>query len=349
MKFVDEARISVHAGNGGHGCLSFLREKYRPKGGPDGGDGGRGGDVGLVPDSGLNTLADFRYTRKFRARNGDPGAGKNRFGKHGENCVIRMPAATVIYDEYTGEMLLDMSKVKDRHVIAQGGQGGLGNARFKTSTNQAPRRTTEGKPGDELNLKLELRVLADVGLLGLPNAGKSTFLRAVSQARPRVAEYPFTTLHPELGVVDMGEQGGFVVADIPGLIEGAAQGAGLGIRFLKHLRRTRLLLHLVDISGFDPSIDPVESIRTIQAELAAFGHDLDKLPQWLVFNKCDYLSDELARSTGEAIIDELGWQGPRFWIAAINGDGCRRLTTEIQNWLVEQETEQKTESEEEAE
>jgi len=338
MKFVDEARINIYAGNGGNGCLSFLREKYRPKGGPDGGDGGRGGDVILVPDTGLNTLADFRFTRKYKAKNGESGAGKDRFGKHGEDCIIRMPTATIVTDDYTGEVIVDMSTVKDQFVIARGGDGGLGNARFKSSTNQAPRRITDGKAGAELTLTLELRVLADVGLLGLPNAGKSTFLRAVSHARPKVANYPFTTLYPELGVVDVGERGGFVVADIPGLIEGAAQGAGLGIRFLKHLLRTRLLLHIVDISGFDPEIDPVESIRSIQNELAAFGHELNELPQWLVFNKCDFLSEQQAQDSGQRILRELDWQGPHYWVSAINGEGCKLLTHHIDEWLLEQLT-----------
>ncbi len=336
MKFVDEAKISIYAGNGGHGCLSFLREKFRPKGGPDGGDGGRGGDVVLIPDNGLNTLADFRYTRKFRAKNGTSGAGKDKSGRAGDDKIIRMPAGTVVSDDLTGEVIVDMSTIRDRFVIARGGDGGLGNARFKSSTNQAPRRTTDGKPGVELNLRLELRVLADVGLLGMPNAGKSTLLRAISHARPRVADYPFTTLYPELGVVDLGDGEGFVAADIPGLIEGAARGAGLGIRFLKHLRRTRLLLHIVDISGFDPDQEPVASIRTIQAELSAFGHDLDRLPQWLVFNKCDYLTDQAAKTIGEEIVREIGWDAPYFWISAINGEGCRKITQEVRDWLFAQ-------------
>ncbi len=337
MKFVDEAVISISAGNGGHGCLSFLREKFRPNGGPDGGDGGGGGDVVLVPDRGLNTLADFRYTRTFRARNGAPGAGRNRAGRGGDDCLIRLPAGTIVANAETGETIVDMSTVAESFVVARGGRGGAGNARFKSSTNQAPRRTTDGRPGEALELRLELRVLADVGLLGLPNAGKSTFLRAVSQARPRVADYPFTTLHPELGVVDIGPGESFVVADIPGLIEGAAAGAGLGIRFLRHLQRTRLLIHLVDVSGFDPDNDPVAAVRTVERELAAFGRQLEELPRWLVFNKTDCLEPGAVEAVTEEIRERLEWSGPVFRISAISGSGCRELTGAIHRWLKEQE------------
>ena len=333
MKFVDEAVISVHAGNGGHGCLSFLREKYRPKGGPDGGDGGRGGNVYLVPDEELNTLADFRYTRKFKAKNGVPGAGRNRFGKGGDDCLIPMPAGTVVSDHETGEIIIDLSNQTEPFLIAEGGRGGLGNARFKTSTNQAPRHTTDGKPGEERILKLELRVLADLGMLGLPNAGKSTFLRSVSHARPKVADYPFTTLHPELGVVDMSQGEGFVVADIPGLIEGASQGAGLGIRFLKHLRRTRLLLHMVDLSGVDPELDPIRDIQTLVGELSQFGHELESKPRWLVFNKCDIRGFEDSKASGEEVLKALNWDGPVYWISAINGEGLKTLCGDIFEWL----------------
>ncbi|GJL83053.1 MAG: GTPase Obg [marine bacterium B5-7] len=335
MKFVDEAIISVHAGNGGHGCLSFLREKFRPMGGPDGGDGGRGGDVVLITDEGINTLADFRFTRTFKARTGVGGAGKNRAGKRGDDCIIKMPSGTLVYDADTGELIIDMATVSTPFVIAQGGYGGAGNARFKSSTNQAPRRTTLGAPGEERRLKLELRVLADVGLLGLPNAGKSTLLRAISNARPRVAEYPFTTLHPELGVVDMGSFDGFVVADIPGLIEGAAGGAGLGIRFLKHLMRTRLLLHIVDISGMDPETEPVQAIRTIENEIDAFKNDLDSMPRWLVFNKIDcFESDEAQRIVNE-IVATIDWQGPAYLLSAVTGAGCDLLIRDIASGLKE--------------
>ncbi len=335
MKFVDEAIISVHAGNGGHGCLSFLREKFRPMGGPDGGDGGRGGDIVLVADKGLNTLADFRFTRKFKARNGAPGAGKNRAGRRGEDRVVTMPAGTVVWDADTDEMIVDLSTVTEPFIVARGGRGGAGNARFKSSTNQAPRLAKDGKPGEERRLRLELRVLADVGLLGLPNAGKSTFLRAISQARPRVADYPFTTLHPELGVVDVGPGEGFVVADIPGLIAGAAQGAGLGIRFLKHLRRTRLLLHVVDVSGFDPESEPIAAVRAIDGELAAFGHGLEALPRWLVLNKIDCIDEEAAGGVSAEIVSTLGWNGPVFTISAMKGTGCLQLVNEIHQWLKE--------------
>ena len=336
MKFVDEAVISVHAGNGGHGCLSFLREKFRPMGGPDGGDGGRGGDVLLIADVGLNTLADFRFTRKFKAGNGASGAGRNRSGRNGDDCRITLPAGTIVSDADTGDVIADMSTVEGPLVIARGGRGGAGNARFKSSTNQAPRRTTDGRPGEERRLKLELRVLADVGLLGLPNAGKSTLLRAISQARPRVADYPFTTLHPELGVVDTGPGEGFVVADIPGLIEGAAAGAGLGIRFLKHLGRTRLLLHLVDVSGVDPQSEPVKAVRTVEGELAAYGQGLAELPRWLVLNKCDFLDEGRLAEVRSSLVETLEWQGPVYAISAINGAGCRQLVHGISEWLKEQ-------------
>ncbi|MFT5114285.1 MAG: GTP-binding protein [Parasphingorhabdus sp.] len=340
MKFVDEAVISVHAGNGGHGCLSFLREKFRPNGGPDGGDGGRGGSVYLVPNVELNTLADFRFTRKFKAKTGVGGAGRNRFGKAGDDRLIEMPSATVVTDYETGEVIVDLSTQTEPFLIAEGGRGGLGNARFKSSTNQSPRRITEGTEGDERVIKLELRVLADVGMLGLPNAGKSTFLRSVSHARPKVADYPFTTLHPQLGVVDMAQGEGFVVADIPGLIEGASAGAGLGIRFLKHLRRTRLLIHLVDLSGVDPELDPIRDIKTIIGELTEFGHELDQKPRWLVFNKCDIPGMEHCREIGEEIIKAVEWNGPVYWISAIKKEGLKPLCFDIFEWLKEQAVEE---------
>ncbi|MEO0998483.1 MAG: Obg family GTPase CgtA, partial [Pseudomonadota bacterium] len=290
MNFVDEATIRVVAGNGGHGTLSFRREKYVPRGGPDGGDGGNGGAVWLEADKGLNTLADFRVARRFRAGNGQPGAGRNKTGRSGDDLTIRVPCGTVVSDVDTGEILGDVVDPGSRLKVAAGGQGGLGNARFKSSTNRAPRQTTNGTPGEARHLKLELKLLADVGLVGLPNAGKSTLIAAMSAARPKIADYPFTTLHPNLGVVRAGEGRSFVMADVPGLIEGAADGAGLGVRFLKHLARTRLLLHLVDVAPPDGG-DPLAGLTTIASELARFDEALRDKPRWLLLNKADLLDD----------------------------------------------------------
>jgi GTP-binding protein len=283
-KFVDEATLRVVAGNGGHGCLSFRREKYVAKGGPDGGDGGNGGSVYLVADTSLNTLADFRVARKFRAESGQSGAGRNMTGKSGGDLEVRVPLGTVVYDVDTGELICDLTDEGQRQMVAEGGRGGLGNTRFKSSTNRAPRKTTNGTPGEARHLKLELKVLADVGLLGMPNAGKSTLIAAMSEAKPRIADYPFTTLHPNLGVVWVGQLQSFVMADIPGLIEGAAEGAGLGIRFLKHLQRTRLLLHLVDIAPIDPAANPAAEVGAIAKELEKFSpalarHQQDRSPR----------------------------------------------------------------------
>ena len=318
MKFVDEATIEVLAGKGGDGCLSFRREKFVPRGGPDGGDGGRGGDVVLVADGGINSLAQFRYKRKFSAVNGKGGAGRNRTGAGGEDCRIRVPAGTLVFDADTKERITDINRSDTTFVVAQGGRGGVGNIRFKSSTNRAPRRTVPGTPGDARTLRLELQVLADVGLLGLPNAGKSTFLRAVSQARPKVADYPFTTLHPQLGVVDIDVDSSFVIADIPGLIDGAAAGAGLGVRFLNHLRRTRLLLHMVDV-GPEISNDPVADIKTVENELAAFDPDLASRPRWLVLNKVDLMSDEEADQILQTLVESLSWTSPSFVVSGLTG------------------------------
>jgi GTP-binding protein len=325
MKFVDEATIRVIAGNGGHGCLSFRREKYVERGGPDGGDGGSGGSVYLLADSSINTLADFRVARKFRAESGQPGAGRNMTGKSGVDLDVRVPCGTVIHDVDTGELIGDLTEEGQRIKVAEGGRGGLGNTRFKSSTNRAPRRTTNGTPGEGRHLKLELRLLADVGLVGLPNAGKSTLIRAMSAARPKVADYPFTTLHPNLGVVAVGPLQSFVMADIPGLIEGAAEGAGLGIRFLKHVQRTRLLLHIVDISPLDHDADPAAAFAAISAELAKFSDELTSKPRWLVLNKIDLLPPEEQENAQRRILADTGWTGPVFLVSAETGRGTREL------------------------
>ena len=324
MKFVDEATIRVQAGNGGHGCLSFRREKYVEKGGPDGGDGGRGGSVYLVADPGMNTLADFRVARKFRAESGQGGAGRNKTGKSGEDLDVVVPCGTVVKDIDTGEIICDLTEAGQRQMVAEGGRGGLGNTRFKSSTNRAPRQTTQGTQGEGRHLALELKVLADVGLLGLPNAGKSTLIAAMSQARPRIADYPFTTLHPNLGVVRVGRLQSFVMADIPGLIEGASEGAGLGIQFLRHLQRTGLLLHLVDIAPLDGS-DPAEAVRAIAQELANFSEDLAAKPRWLVINKIDLLDEEERAAARQRLVEQLDWNGPVFEVSAATGEGTEAL------------------------
>jgi len=325
MKFVDEATIRVIAGNGGHGCLSFRREKYVERGGPDGGDGGSGGSVYLLADPSINTLADFRVARKFRAESGQPGAGRNMTGKSGVDLDVRVPCGTVIHDVDTGELIGDLTEEGQRIKVADGGRGGLGNTRFKSSINRAPRKTTNGTPGEGRHLKLELRLLADVGLVGLPNAGKSTLIRAMSAARPKVAGYPFTTLHPNLGVVAVGPLQSFVMADIPGLIEGAAEGAGLGIRFLKHVQRTRLLLHIVDISPLDHDADPAAAFAAISAELAKFSDELTSKPRWLVLNKTDLLPPDEQESAQQRILADTGWTGPVFLVSAETGRGTREL------------------------
>jgi len=333
MKFVDEAVITVIAGKGGDGCLSFRREKFIPRGGPDGGDGGDGGSVYIETREGLNTLVDFRHARLFRAENGRPGMGKERSGRNGEDTVIRVPAGTLVYDNRTGELLGDMVKPRQRLLVARGGMHGAGNTRFKSSTNRAPRKTTHGQPGEQRELRLELQILADVGLLGLPNAGKSTFIRQVTAARPRVADYPFTTLYPYLGVVDPGNERGFVIADIPGLIKGAAQGAGLGIQFLKHLSRTRLLLHLVDIAGGKDIEDLAEQIHTVSEELMAYDPELSAMERWLVLNKIDALEAGRVTEVKSAIIRRLNWQGPCYTVSALSGQGCRELVFAVQRFF----------------
>jgi len=332
MKFVDEASIRVQAGKGGNGCVSFRREKYIPFGGPDGGDGGDGGSIYLEVDSNLNTLADFRFQRSYKAENGQPGMGKERTGKGGADKVIMVPPGTLVFDMDTEEQLGDLTNPGDRLKVAQGGFHGLGNTRYKSSTNRAPRQSTPGTPGEIRMLRLELKVLADVGLLGLPNAGKSTFIRSVSSAKPKVADYPFTTLVPNLGVVSVEAHRSFVVADIPGLIEGAAEGAGLGIRFLKHVARTRLLLHLVDVAPIDGA-DPVDSVNTIVRELEKFSPDLAARDRWLVLNKLDLVPEEEREALCDDIIQRLNWQGPVYRISAIRGEGTKPLSYDIMEYL----------------
>lgn len=330
MQFVDEATIEVHAGKGGDGCLSFRREKYVEFGGPDGGDGGAGGSVFFQADSNLNTLVDYRYERIFKARNGEGGRGRQMTGKSADDVILLVPVGTTVIDVDTDEVLADLTEADKPVMIARAGRGGLGNIHFKSSTNQAPRKTTKGKPGESRRLRLELKVLADVGLLGMPNAGKSTLIRAISAAKPKVADYPFTTLVPNLGVVKADRHRSFVVADIPGLIEGAAEGAGLGIRFLKHLARTRLLLHVVDLAPMDES-DPADHIDAIADELDRFSPALAEQERWLVFNKIDLLADDEAQAKIDAIVEELGWQGPVYGISAAAGVGCEELVYALMN------------------
>ncbi|MCE5359462.1 Obg family GTPase CgtA [Candidatus Igneacidithiobacillus taiwanensis] len=334
MQFLDEVQITVGAGNGGHGSVSFRREKFIPFGGPDGGDGGRGGDVYLVAQENLNTLIDFRFQRRYRAENGHGGAGRQMTGRAGKDLEIPVPIGTLVYDEDTRELLGDLRENGQRLLVAKGGRGGHGNLWYKTSVNRAPRQFEKGGIGEERRLRLELRLLADVGLLGLPNAGKSTLLRAISAAKPKVADYPFTTLHPQLGVVRVGEHESFVLADIPGLIPGAAEGAGLGIRFLRHLRRTRLLLHLVDIAPVDES-QPAHNVTELAAELEAYSAELASRPRWLVGNKADLFRPEEAQAQFQALIDALDWQGPAFLVSAATGSGCKELAQAVWRALPE--------------
>lgn len=325
MKFVDEATIRVQAGNGGHGCLSFRREKYVERGGPDGGDGGRGGSVYVVAHESLNTLADFRVARKFKAAGGGGGAGRNKTGRSGDDLDVMVPVGTVVNDVDTGEIICDLTSPGQRQKVAQGGQGGQGNTRFKSSVNRAPRKFTKGTQGEGRHLSLELKVIADVGLLGMPNAGKSTLITAMSHAKPRIADYPFTTLHPNLGVVRVGQLQSFVMADIPGLIKGASEGAGLGIQFLKHLQRTGLLLHLVDIAPIDPKVDPAEEVQALAQELVHFSAELAEKTRWLVINKTDLLSDDDLAVARKSLLDQLQWDGPVFEVSAATGAGTERL------------------------
>ncbi|MDS1310578.1 MULTISPECIES: Obg family GTPase CgtA [Marinobacter] len=339
MKFVDEATIIVEAGNGGNGCLSFRREKYVPKGGPDGGDGGDGGSVYLEASDSLNTLVDYQFQRKHKAPGGEQGSGRNCTGTKGEDLILPVPVGTTVVDVDTHEVLGDLTRVGQRLKVAQGGFHGLGNTRFKSSINRAPRQTSKGSEGELRNLRLELKVLADVGLLGLPNAGKSTFIRSVSAATPKVADYPFTTLVPNLGVVSVQAHQSFVIADIPGLIEGAAEGAGLGVRFLRHLVRTRLLLHLVDVAPYDGS-SPAHAVNVIAHELEKFSETLASRDRWLVLNKVDMVPEEDREAHCQAIVDELGWQGPVFRISALSGEGTKPLTQAVMRWIEERAEEE---------
>ena len=333
MKFVDEAILKVQAGNGGRGCVSFRREKFVPFGGPDGGDGGAGGSVIVHAADGINTLADFRIQRTYKARSGEAGSGNGCTGRGGADLKVTVPVGTVLRDQESGELVGDLTGPGQELKVAQGGKGGWGNTRFKSSTNRAPRQFGTGLPGEKRVLAMELKVIADVGLLGLPNAGKSTLIRAVSAARPKVADYPFTTLYPNLGVVDCGEHRSFVMADIPGLIEGAADGAGLGIRFLKHLQRTSVLLHLVDIAPTDPKADAVRDARAIVAELKKFSKDLATKPRWLVLNKRDLLPDAEAEQLAAGIVRRLRFKGPHFLISAATGRGTRELAEVVMSFL----------------
>ena len=335
MKFVDEVTIRVEAGAGGNGCLSFRREKYVPRGGPDGGDGGAGGSVLLVANPNLNTLVDFRHQRMFRAERGQDGAGSDCTGKRGADLRIRVPVGTIAYEADTDELIGEAIEPGQELLVARGGARGLGNTRFKSSTNRAPRKTIPGRPGEARNLRLELKLLADVGLLGLPNAGKSTLLRAISNARPKVADYPFTTLYPHLGMVQIEPHRSFVVADIPGIIEDASEGAGLGLQFLRHLSRTRLLLHLVELSPEGDTSDSATDIRTIMAELGKYSLDLAKRTRWLVFTKIDLLPIVDRESRCSKVVEELGWEGRVFQISGSTGEGCRALSLYIMEYLEE--------------
>ncbi len=332
MKFIDEAYIDVIAGDGGNGSASFRREKFVPRGGPDGGDGGRGGSIHLVADRNINTLIDYRFARIHRARGGENGRGADQYGKGADDIVLRVPVGTLVMDADTGERLVDLAAHGQQACVARGGKGGLGNIHFKSSVNRAPRKFTPGEEGEKRRLHLELKVLADVGLLGMPNAGKSTFIRAVSAARPKVADYPFTTLAPNLGVVRTDKDRSFVIADIPGLIEGAADGVGLGVQFLRHLQRTRVLLHIVDLAPFDDS-DPVHDARAIVNELKRYDEALYAKPRWLVLNKLDLIPEAERAARVKAFVKAYKWKGPVFPVTAINGEGCRELIFAIQDWL----------------
>ncbi len=333
MKFIDEARIEVIAGDGGNGVVSFCREKFRPFGGPDGGDGGKGGSIWAVADRNINTLVDYRYAKLHKAKNGEHGRGSDCYGKGADNIILRMPVGVLISDLNTGELIADLTEHGQKVLLAKGGEGGWGNIHFKSSTNRAPRQKTDGKEGERRELKLELKVLADVGLLGMPNAGKSTFITAVSNARPKVADYPFTTLHPNLGVVRASHEKSFVIADIPGLIEGAAEGAGLGHQFLRHLQRTRLLLHIVDLAPFDDKVDPVKEAKAIVKELQKYDEELYAKPRWLVLNKLDMVPEDDRAKRVKDFVKRFGWKGPVFEISALTRAGCDELTTAVYDYL----------------
>ncbi len=336
MKFVDEATIEVAAGDGGNGCASFRHEKYKEFSGPDGGDGGRGGHVYALADPSLNTLVDFRFTRRFEAERGEHGKGSDMFGVKGDDIVLKMPVGTIISDAETGEVLHELLKPGEQITIAKGGDGGFGNMHYKSSTNRAPRQKTPGWPGERKSLKLELKVLADVGLLGMPNAGKSTLISAISNARPKIADYPFTTLYPNLGVVRVGPEKSFVVADVPGLIEGASEGAGLGHQFLRHLQRTRVLLHLVDVAPFDEGVDPVQQVKAIAAELKKYDPELYAKPRWLVLNKLDMVPAEERDARVKDIIKRLKYKGPVLEISALTREGCERLVQTVYQFLAKE-------------
>jgi len=329
MKFVDEAYIDIAAGDGGNGCVSFRHEKYKEFGGPDGGDGGRGGHVFAVADPSLNTLVDYRYSRRHEAKRGQHGMGSDMFGAMGDDITLKMPVGTIICDAKTGDVLYELLQPGEKLMIAKGGEGGYGNLRFKSAINRAPRQKTPGHPGERKSLKLELKVLADVGLLGMPNAGKSTFIAAVSNARPKIADYPFTTLHPNLGVVRVGPEQSFVVADVPGLIEGASEGAGLGHQFLRHLQRTRLLLHIVDIAPFDEGVDPVAQAKAIAAELKKYDPELYAKPRWLVLNKLDMVPAEERAARVKDFVKRMRYKGPVYEISALTREGCEGLIRDI--------------------
>ena len=335
MKFVDESTIKVEAGKGGNGIASFRREKYIPRGGPNGGDGGDGGSVYLIADSSINTLIDFRYKRNFNAKSGQAGMGTECTGKSGEDLYIRVPVGTVVTNTDTEEVMGDLVAADQTLLVAKGGQHGLGNVHFKSSTNRTPRQCTPGEPGEKRALKLELKLLADVGLLGLPNAGKSTLIRQISSAKPKVADYPFTTRYPNLGVVKVESHRSFVVADIPGLIEGASEGAGLGFQFLRHLSRTGLLLHLIDMVPPNSDDDPVKDMRLIENELSNYSEELAGKERWLVLNKTDLIPEEMRDSFCQEIVNKLQWQGPVFYISAVSGDGVKALTYKIMEYIEE--------------
>ena len=340
MKFVDEAFIDIAAGDGGNGCVSFRHEKYKEFGGPDGGDGGRGGHVFAVADPNLNTLVDYRYSRRHEAKRGQHGMGSDMFGAAGDDITLKMPVGTIISDAETGEVLYELLQPGDVLTIAKGGEGGYGNLRFKSAINRAPRQKTPGHLGERKSLKLELKVLADVGLLGMPNAGKSTFIAAVSNARPKIADYPFTTLHPNLGVVRVGPEQSFVVADVPGLIEGASEGAGLGHQFLRHLQRTRLLLHIVDIAPFDEGVDPVAQAKAIVAELKKYDAELYNKPRWLVLNKLDMVPADERAGRVKDFIKRMRYKGPVYEISALTREGCEALIRDIYKHIRAQQIEE---------
>jgi GTP-binding protein len=335
MKFIDEARIEVIAGDGGNGVASFNREKFRPFGGPDGGDGGKGGSIWAVADRNINTLVDYRFSRMYKAKDGENGRGSDCYGKGADDILLRMPVGTMISDRDTGEIIADLTENGQVQLLAKGGEGGWGNIHFKSSTNRAPRQKSDGTPGERRELQLELKVLADVGLLGLPNAGKSTFITAVSNARPKIADYAFTTLYPNLGVVRVSTEKSFVIADIPGLIEGASEGAGLGHQFLRHLQRTGLLLHIVDISPFDENVDPVKDARALIKELKKYDESLAAKPRWLVLNKLDVVPEGERKKRVSEFVRRLRWKGPVFEISALNRDGCNELVEAIYRHLEE--------------